>query len=548
MQDVLNQLSTPAAIILIAVGVVILVIIVILARRIFRNQSPREGAAGLPDLDDSGSSIDYTSIPIDEEPKSWRERFTNLSLAGKILLAVIPLLIIAAVVVMALALSPDDPPPPPPATPIPVAMTITKADLIRIDPQQTIAIEVEISGIADGTEARVELIEADQPLAWFELESAVATVRQNSVEFSLQRSNDAPTPNCDETQTAVVTITANGEDLVDELAVTIPSIYKSAYCGSTTAQADTPVPDEPKPTPTAEAPTPEPTASATPESAPGIPVTVGNGGRVRRLPIVVSGNEVTLIDPGDTVEVLEKTPNEEWFRIRTPDGQEGWSSGSLLNLDPETIAQTPVATIVTVFVAGSIHELPNEESPVLGPVNVNEIVVLLEKTADSTWYKITDIRDVTGWVRADLLGIPDNVDTQVPLQGQEAATGTGLPPLTSGVTPTPEITTPAGLTAPVVNGGRVRAEPIIEEGNELDTINAGENVELFAKTDDGTWYRVRTERNIVGWVNFTLLRVAPEVAAKVPVYTEASEETPTPEETVEPEEEGDEPLPPEATG
>jgi hypothetical protein len=69
----------------------------------------------------------------------------------------------------------------------------------------------------------------------------------------------------------------------------------------------------------------------------------------------------------------------------------------------------------------------------------------------------------------------------------------------------------------VFNGGNVRQTP----GGEpvLDQINAFEQVELMAKTPDSVWYQIRNQRDVVGWVHYTLLQQdeLAQVADQVPV-------------------------------
>ena len=81
-------------------------------------------------------------------------------------------------------------------------------------------------------------------------------------------------------------------------------------------------------------------------------------------------------------------------------------------------------------------------------------------------------------------------------------------------TPTPA----AGLAATVANGGNVREAPI--NGRPLDQVNAGETVQLLAKTQDGRWLKITYARNgatITGWISRTLLKIDPAVEQQVPV-------------------------------
>ena len=93
----------------------------------------------------------------------------------------------------------------------------------------------------------------------------------------------------------------------------------------------------------------------------------------------------------------------------------------------------------------------------LGQLHAGEVVTLLERSNDSAWYRV-QAPEAEGWVSATLLTIDPEVAKQVP---------TATPPET-------------GLTAKVFNGGNVRERPVT--GKPLDQINAGETVQLLAKT------------------------------------------------------------------
>ena len=75
--------------------------------------------------------------------------------------------------------------------------------------------------------------------------------------------------------------------------------------------------------------------------------------------------------------------------------------------------------------------------------------------------------------------------------------------------------TPSALTATVFNGGNVREAPV--SGRPIDQVNASETVQLLAKNADGSWYQIKTARNVTGWVSQTLLTIDPAVAQQVPV-------------------------------
>lgn len=112
----------------------------------------------------------------------------------------------------------------------------------------------------------------------------------------------------------------------------------------------------------------------------------------------------------------------------------------------------------------------------------------------------------------------------------EVATATAPPAPTATLRPAPTATPapmasatptlPSGPAAVVTNGGNVRRQPLIIATNVIGGINAGEQVQLLARTPNGLWYSVRTVRDEIGWVSVTLIRLpdGAEVAV-APVVT-----------------------------
>jgi flagellar FliL protein len=161
----------------------------------------------------------------------------------------------------------------------------------------------------------------------------------------------------------------------------------------------------------------------------------------------------------------------------------------------EPTATSTATLTATVFNGGNIRKEPQVGDNVLGQLHAGEVVTLLERSNDSTWYRV-QAPEAEGWVSATLLTIDPKVAQQV---------STSAPPET-------------GLSAKVFNGGNVRARPVT--GRPLDQINAGETVQLLTKTSDGGWYQISYTRDgtpITGWVSVTLLTIDPAVAKQVPV-------------------------------
>jgi uncharacterized protein YgiM (DUF1202 family) len=153
---------------------------------------------------------------------------------------------------------------------------------------------------------------------------------------------------------------------------------------------------------------------------------------------------------------------------------------------------------------GNVRAQPSASAELVGQVVLGDEIEVLERTADGIWFKINSDQGFEGWAHRVVLNLDPGTVAQVPIQGQ------GTPPESA---PDAEAT---GLTATVFNGGNMRASPVIAN-NVVGGVNAGEMVELLAKTGDGVWYQVRNVRGVVGWTHNTLLTLPPDVAAQVPV-------------------------------
>lgn len=410
MQDLLSQLDLPIVIGLIVAAILALVVVVLLARRLRNRQAPPSDGA-MPSL---GGPIDYTSLPLDEEPRGWRERFARLSTAGKILAVLVPVLAILGLLVLVLTLMPGNQQAAVPVpTPVPVTIAVTDAAIVRPNPL-TFDINVETTGIADGGEVTAELLEDGQPFPYLNADQARGTVRRNRAEFQVQPAEGAPAP----TQGRRYTVVVRGPDGVvspeAELIVpTINGIADAFFRRQAAAPTATPAPTEtPAPTAAPEA-TPAPTATPAPELPTGPAAGVANGGNVRRLPIITGDNVIGGVNAGEQVQLIERTPNGEWYRVRTVRDEVGWVSATLVSVPAG--ATVPVANVVTVFVNGPVYENPDSASTELDRVNQNEVVQLLQKTAAGDWYQVTNVRDITGWAPANLLGIPPEVAAAVPV-------------------------------------------------------------------------------------------------------------------------------------
>jgi hypothetical protein len=409
MQDLLSGLRPAVVGALIITVILIVAVLIVLFQRLRRHRPAADEAAtaGLAE------PVDYTALPIEEKPRSWRERFRQLSVAGRFLVILLPIVAVLALLILILFMRPSAGPVAFTPTGIPIRLVLRDAAVIRADPL-TISIRVESSGLADGTPLSVEMFEDGQPFAWLNAAEAVGSIQDNRAEIQIQQASDASLP----TEGRRYTLLVRGPNgaVSGEVVLSTPEVggiadrfYGRSVAEVATATAPTLATATPLPAPTA---TPVPMATATPTLPSGPAAVVTNGGNVRRQPLIIATNVIGGINAGEQVQLLARTPNGLWYSVRTVRDEIGWVSVTLIRL-PDGV-EVAVASVVTVFVDGVVFAQPDKSSAERDRVVRNEVVELLQRTAAGDWYEVLTVRDQQGWVAAELLGIPPDVATAVP--------------------------------------------------------------------------------------------------------------------------------------
>lgn len=410
MLDIIQNPFVLTGIILLLIGLIVIPVV------IRRRRASQEEVLPPPEL---GESIDYTSIQY-EEPTGPLDRFKRASLVTKILIILLPLLVLIGIgILIASVLRSGNQEPP---TPLPT-LTIEAADVVS---KGRIVIEGRTSTKPDKAAFTVGLLEDNKPFDWFDPNAVETEISGNQFIFTLTRRENAPKPVEGRDYTAVLTVTMldgrKGTSAPVELFIPQPNEDDFFQ-----VVAPTPVPSPTEePTNTAQPSTAEPTAVITPTAAPTVTptsslvATVFNGGNIRDTPNI-RGKQIGTVHAGEVVDLLERSPNGEWYRIKAPEGT-GWVSRTLLTVDPEIAKRVPVSGQTTpsgltakVFNGGNVRERAALNSRVLDQINAGETVQLLQKTANGEWYQITNIRNVTGWVSRTLLTIEPAVANQVPV-------------------------------------------------------------------------------------------------------------------------------------
>lgn len=153
--------------------------------------------------------------------------------------------------------------------------------------------------------------------------------------------------------------------------------------------------------------------------------TVFNGGNIRSEPSL-NGEVYGQLHAGETVDLVAKSADGSWYYVEAPEAS-GWVSATLLTVDPQLAAAVPVfepqladglvaGPLATVANGGNLRAAPRLDGAVLDQVHAFERVNLLARTSDGNWWKITNPRQVTGWVHRSLLTIDAATWESVPVE------------------------------------------------------------------------------------------------------------------------------------
>jgi uncharacterized protein YgiM (DUF1202 family) len=415
MPEVLQD--NPLIIVVIVLVLVLLIAIPVLIRR---RRASAEEVLPPPDV---GSQVDYTSLPY-EEPTTIGDRFRSASIGTKLLLFLVPLVLIVGGVITYIALFPGGEEGATTQNVVQYNITNVKANVAAAN---KILVQAD-TNLPTGTQVTVALLESGQGFAWISPESITTRVGDDRIQATVNKASDAPAPREGQEYTVVLSAAAEGQNVTSTPALLdVPDPVRGPFFGVVAAATSVPT-NTPTAPPSPSTPTAIPPATAAPEptAAPALTATVFNGGNIRPQPQLGACDGCPQLHAGETVTLLEKTDNGRWYRVTAPEG-EGWVSVTLLRIDAQVADQVPIqgqsapptpgaasGLTATVFNGGNVRETPVTGRP-LDQVNAGETVDLLERTADSAWYKITTIRGITGWVSATLLRIDAEVARQVPV-------------------------------------------------------------------------------------------------------------------------------------
>jgi uncharacterized protein YgiM (DUF1202 family) len=174
-------------------------------------------------------------------------------------------------------------------------------------------------------------------------------------------------------------------------------------------------------------PTPGPTATPAPTSLPPIPPGALTA-TVIRAPILLVRNGPFLgaevvgrIRRGETYAIVGRDPDARWYLLQLS-GYQAWAFSYYLFVNGNEFSAPSVSpypasatgVIVQSRAAMRLRSLPTTESDQIGRVPWGEIMPLLGRTRDSSWWQV-DFRGTTGWVYAPYLRIIEGDIGNVPI-------------------------------------------------------------------------------------------------------------------------------------
>lgn len=237
-----------------------------------------------------------------------------------------------------------------------------------------------------------------------------------------------------------------------------------------------------------------PVVAAPPPPTGGATAVVNTGALNVRSGPGVGYSIVSAVYSGHVVQMLGRTADSSWVRVRLFSGLEGWVNGRFLN-PSSPIANLPVvgapgpvvATGVVNTGALNVRSGPGVGFSALEVIYQGTQVSVLGRVADSSWLQVRTARGTIGWVNASLL----NLNVAV-----------GSLPVVGG-------TTPPVATNAVVSTGRlnVRSGPAIGFP-VMTTLTQGTHVTLIGRSATAVtppWVQVRLSNGLVGWVNANYL-------------------------------------------
>lgn len=222
---------------------------------------------------------------------------------------------------------------------------------------------------------------------------------------------------------------------------------------------------------------------------------------LRQTPDLTGDVVSTLVD-GETVERLEISADDAWYKLKKESGEEGWHYIKHLIVEqgeepePEPEPDKKWGRVLPAVL--NVRQGDSSLYEIVGTLKKDQVVKILEFNSAKTWVRVQEYPNgLVGWCDANYLVFLDEMPDPSPDPEPE---------------PEPNkwyVVTPYALN--------VRKGPSTTY-EVAGTLKKGEVVEKIEENDNGKWYKIRNEDGLVGWAYASYLAEteAPENPAPTP--------------------------------
>jgi uncharacterized protein YraI len=238
--------------------------------------------------------------------------------------------------------------------------------------------------------------------------------------------------------------------------------------------------------------TPRPTDTPTTTPTPA-PVCLGQATTTLRLRAGPSTEYAHLgsLEKGETVGILCRTSDSEWYRISLEDGAIHWVAAAYVNAEaaiesiptalPEYLpatstpaptnipTQTPSPKANSATANANLRAGPGTNYPVVGGLKKGDTVQIIGKTSDGQWYRIKLTSGTTAWVASDYIKVDAESGTIPVVASLDIPpTPSPEPTLPPTATPPPPFRPPTGMLEDHSPGGQGKL--LIKNGTDADAL------------------------------------------------------------------------------
>ena len=219
---------------------------------------------------------------------------------------------------------------------------------------------------------------------------------------------------------------------------------------------------------------------------------------------------VTTLYQGQQVALLARYSQNQWVKIVTPSGIDGWVNSRYLLTSvpvsslpvvgpPAGTPPPPSSANATAIVTGgtlNVRTGPGSSYGVTVVLQPGDMVYMLARDAGGQWVLVRTQSGVQGWVAAS------HLQPSVPIST--------LPVVSAPTMPPPQAT---GATGIVATGAlNVRQGPGTAY-QVITTVAQGQTVYLVGRNNSGSWLLVTAPNGARGWANASYIRTNVNVSA-----------------------------------